>query len=178
MTDTPAAEIPVIETPRTILRGHRLSDFDSFVAMWTDPLHTRFITGQPLPREEVWARLLRYRGHWQLLDYGYWVVEEKGTGRFLGGAGFQDAKREMEPSIEGLPEAGWGFVSAVHGQGFATEVVGAMHEWGDAHFGKARTVCIIDPENLASIRIAEKNGYREAVRTTYKGAPTLLFERG
>ena len=35
----------------------------------------------------------------------------------------------------------------------------------------------IDPDNLRSIRVAEKCGYREFARSTYKGRPTILFER-
>ena len=49
--------------------------------------------------------------------------------------------------------------------------------WGATHFGARRTVCLINPENLASIRVAQKCGYREFARATYKGQPTLLFER-
>ncbi|TIT08423.1 MAG: GNAT family N-acetyltransferase, partial [Mesorhizobium sp.] len=29
-----ATGVPVIETARTILRAHRLDDFDAYVAMW------------------------------------------------------------------------------------------------------------------------------------------------
>ena len=61
-----------------------------------------------------------------------------------------------------------------HGKGFATEAVRAILAWGAAHLG-GRTVCMIDPANLASIRVAEKCGYKEFARTTYKGEPTILF---
>ena len=64
-----------------------------------------------------------------------------------------------------------------HGQGFATEAVRAVVAWGERHFGAQRTVCLIDPDNVASIRVAEKCGYRRVASSTYKGAPTLLFER-
>jgi RimJ/RimL family protein N-acetyltransferase len=47
-----AIDIPVIETPRTILRAHRLDDFDAYAAMWADPVVTRFIAGgKPRTRE-------------------------------------------------------------------------------------------------------------------------------
>jgi RimJ/RimL family protein N-acetyltransferase len=38
-------------------------------------------------------------------------------------------------------------------------------------------VCIIDEGNAASMRVAAKCGFREWTRATYKGTPTLLFER-
>ena len=38
------------------------------------------INGGEVPTAEaVWARLLRYIGHWQALGYGYWAVFEKAT---------------------------------------------------------------------------------------------------
>lgn len=175
MTTFDLADIPVIETERTILRPHRLADFDAYAEMWADPVVTRFIA-KPRTREESWQRFLRHAGSWSLIGYGFWAVEEKATGRFIGEAGFHDLKREIEPSIEGIPEAGWGFVAAMHGKGIASEVVGAVVAWGDRRFS-GRTVCIIDPVNGASLRVAEKNGYREIDRTTYHGEPTILLER-
>jgi RimJ/RimL family protein N-acetyltransferase len=56
-------------------------------------------------------------------------------------------------------------------------VVVAMHQWGDAFFDGGKTVCIIDPKNTASRRVAEKCGYREVLETTYRGESTILFER-
>jgi RimJ/RimL family protein N-acetyltransferase len=65
----------------------------------------------------------------------------------------------------------------MQGKGYATEAALVALAWGDAHFGRRRTVCLIAPQNLASIRVAEKCGYRELQRTTYKGNPTILFAR-
>jgi len=122
-------------------------------------------------------RFLRHAGLWSLLGYGFWAIEEKATGRFVGEAGFHDLKRDMEPSIEGIPEAGWALAPAVHGAGLATEVVGRVLAWGEETFGRVKTVCIIDPENTASLNVAGKVGYREVLRTTYHDAPTVLLER-
>ncbi|PSJ55630.1 GNAT family N-acetyltransferase [Pseudaminobacter soli (ex Li et al. 2025)] len=171
------SDIPVIETARTILRPHRRSDFEASLALWADMAVTRHIGGRPMTSEEVWARLLRYAGLWRMLGYGYWVVEERDSGRFLGEVGFQDVKRDIEPDFGGAPEAGWVIAPAAHGKGFASEAVAAIHEWADRNFGGKRTVCIIDPDNLPSIRVAEKFGYREVTQTTYKGSPVILFER-
>ena len=99
--------IPVLETPRLVLRGHALADFADSARMWADPQVTRFIGGRPSTEEEAWARFLRYPGHWALLGYGYWVVVEKATGGFVGEVGLADFRREMTPSFAGEPEAGW-----------------------------------------------------------------------
>ncbi len=170
-------EVPILQTKRLTMRGHRLDDFADCAAMWAHPVVTRYIGGKPLSEEEAWARLLRYAGHWALMGFGYWAIEERETGHFVGELGFANYKRDIEPSLNGAPELGWALASKAHGKGYATEAVGAAVAWGEAHFGLARTVCLIHPENLASIRVAEKCGYKEFQRTTYKGHPTIVFAR-
>ncbi len=170
-------DIPVLETARLRLRGFRLEDFEGLVAMWADPGVTRFIGGKPFTREETWGRLQRHVGHWALLGYGMWVVEEKDSGAFGGVIGFLDGKRDMAPSLEGMPEVGWALPPSVHGKGYATEAVQAALAWGDKHFGKVGMVCIIAPENSGSIRVAQKCGFREWQNGTYKNNPTVVFAR-
>jgi RimJ/RimL family protein N-acetyltransferase len=175
-------EVPVIETERLRLRGPRPEDFDDCAAMWADPEVTRYIGGKPLSEEETWARMLRGVGHWAWRGFGYWVMEEKATGSFAGEMGFSDWKREMEPSLRGVPELGWVLARRVHGKGYATESARAAIAWGDANIKTApsplgRIVCIIHPEHARSIRVAEKCGFKEVQRTTYKGEPTILFAR-
>lgn len=170
--------VPILQTERLILRGHRLDDFADSFALWSDARVTRFIGGRPSTREEAWSRLLRYVGHWRVLGFGYWAIEERVTGRFIGETGFADFKREIDPSLDGIPEIGWALSPHVHGKGYATEAVRAVAAWGERHFGPVRTACIIAPENTSSIRVAEKCGYREFQRTTYKDNPTIIFVRG
>src|SRR5262245_4862609 len=120
-----AALIPIIETERLRLRGHTPEDFEAFAAMWQDPAVVRFISGRPSTRVEAWGRLLRYVGHWALLGYGYWLIEEMATGRLVGETGLADMKREIEPSLAGMPEIGWALAPWAHGKGFGTEAVKA-----------------------------------------------------
>jgi RimJ/RimL family protein N-acetyltransferase len=168
--------VPTLETNRLIIRGHRPDDFKDCVAMWSDQAVTRFIGGKPAAPDEVWSKMLRYAGLWSLLGFGYWAIEEKASGRLVGEAGFADFKRVIEPAID-APEIGWALAPWAHGRGFATEAISAMVVWGDTHLPSRRTVCMIDPANLPSIRVAQKSGYAEFGRTTFKGEPTILFER-
>jgi RimJ/RimL family protein N-acetyltransferase len=168
---------PTLETERLRLRPHRVEDLADCAAMWGDAAVTRYIGGKPFTREEVWARLLRYVGHWALLGYGFWAIEEKATGAFVGEVGFADFKREIEPAIGDRPEAGWVLDSRMHSKGYATEALRTALAWADGRFESGRTVCIIHPENAASLRVADKCGYREFCRTTYKGQPAVLFGR-
>ena len=169
--------VPVIETERLRLRPHGPGDFAACAAMWALPDVVRYIGGKPFSVEEVWSRVLRYAGHWQWMGFGFWALEEKATGAFAGDLGFAEFKREIEPSIEGIPEIGWVLTPRAQGKGYATEAVRAVVAWGELHFDRARTVCLIHPENLSSLRVAEKCGYKEFQRTAYKGQPTIILER-
>jgi len=169
--------IPAIDTERLTLRGHQLEDFADLRAMWSDPAVTGAIPVQPFSEEEIWTRLLRYVGHWSLLGFGYWAVREKTSGRFVGDVGFADYKRAVDPPFDGAPEIGWVLAAWSHGRGYATEAARAVIDWGTQHFGPVRTVCLIHPSNIGSIRVAEKLGYREYARSTYHGGPTILLER-
>ena len=169
--------VPLIETERLRLRAHRAEDHAGCLAIWSDPEVVRYIGGRPFTTEEVWKRLLQYVGLWSLLGYGYWAVEEKHSGRYIGDIGFADFRRDMQPSLQGMLEFGWVLAPQVHGNGYASEAVAAIAAWSQAHRPELRVVCIISPENLPSIRVAEKAGFRLWQQTVYHDSPTLVFTR-
>jgi RimJ/RimL family protein N-acetyltransferase len=160
-------------SPRLAFAPHRPSDFDDSAAMWGDAELRRHMGGNALTPEEVWARLLRHVGHWELFGYGYWVVRDR-DGRFVGEVGFADLRRDTTPRLVD-PEAGWVIARWAHGRGYATEAMRAALAWADARF--ARTTCIIDPDNAASIRVADKCGYVLVARGRYGTVPTLVYAR-
>lgn len=167
----------IVETERTRLRPHCLTDFDDIAALWSDPTVLEFISPTPLRRSEAWTRLLRYIGHWSVLPYGYWVIEDKQTGEFLGEVGFADWKREIEPSLEGLPEIGWLIKPSAQGKGLATEAVKAALHWGDSHISAKDIVSIIHQDHQKSINIARKVGFGEPEIAVFMDSPTLLFRK-
>lgn len=168
---------PVLETERLILRPHRVEDFDDLAAMWADPKVVEFITGKPSTASDSWSRLLRYIGHWQALGFGYWAVTDKETGAFLGEVGFADFKRDMTPSLGGVPEAGWVIATAAHGRGLATEAVARIHQWADAERDWPKTACIFDPDHTASHNVARKIGYEVSGEADFNCLPTLVMHR-
>lgn len=176
MTKKAFHQAPALETERLVLRAYRIDDFPHVAAAWEDPEVVRYI-GHPSTEEESWARFLRNSALWQMLGYGYWAVTEKATGRFFGDVGFADFKREIEPSLKGVPEIGWVLARWSHGRGYATEAAQAALRWLEGALGPQRTVCIIGEQNRASIRVAEKCGYREFARTQYKATTVVMLER-
>lgn len=169
--------VPILETERLRLRAHRIDDYPFCCAMWADPQVTRFIGGRPSSAQQTWSRLLGYLGHWQLQNYGYWAIEEKHSNRYVGEIGFADFKRDIVEPMKNVPELGFALVSSAHGNGYATEAVRAVTQWGDEHLPSKRTVCLVDEANAASLHVVEKAGYRPFDRMTLNGTPVVLFER-
>ena len=168
---------PVLTTERLRLRPFRESDLDAHAAMMAQPAVVRHIGGEPLTREDSWRRVLGAGGLWSLLGYGYWAVERLDDGGYAGQIGFADFKRDMQPSIEGLPEMGWIFAPAAQGRGYASEAAAAALGWADSALGRRQIVAIIDPDNAPSIKVAEKTGFAEREDASYRGERVLLFRR-
>ena len=168
---------PTLDTERLRLRAHCVADHAPMAAMSADPIVVRYLGGRPFSEEESWARMLRFPGLWQLLGYGYWAVEEKASGRYIGHLGYADFKRNITPSIDGMPELGWVLAADVHGRGYATEALQAALAWGDAHLGEHRASCVISPENAGSIRLATKVGFRFHQEAVFHAKVAHIFVR-
>jgi RimJ/RimL family protein N-acetyltransferase len=162
MLGTPAA--PTLQTPRLILRGWRPEDFEPYAAMLGDPETARFITrkGKPYDEREAWNEMAWLIGHWQMLGFGMFIVEERQSGAFVGRVG------ALQP--KGWPgfEIGWALAPAARGRGYATEAARAAARWAFDRFAPDRIISIIDPRNIGSRRVAERLGER---RTSEQFAP-------
>lgn len=169
--------IPVVETSRLILRGRTLEDFPAFAAMLKMPEVTRYTTQAALSGEEAWVKFVRMEGLWSLTGYGFWIVEEKATGAFIGEIGLADFKRDIRPSLEGMPEFGWLLTPSAHGKGYAKEAVGAAIAWAEKKFPRTTFCCIIDPANTASVSVADAHGFKPVARAPYKGVDIAIFHR-
>lgn len=167
---------PILLTDRLRLDGHRADDLEALAAVWQQPaVYAHVGDGRPRIREEVWVRLLRSVGHWTLLGYGAWIVRDRASGALLGEIGLLEARREIEPALD-APELSWLLAPEAQGRGIAREGLAAVLGWADAQ-GIARTVCIIDPANAASIRLAAHAGFGQTGTATYRDRPVNLYAR-
>ena len=159
MSATPAA--PVLETARLRLRGWRAEDLSAYATLLGAPATARFITrrGKPYGEAEAWAEMAFFIGHWQLLGFGMFVVEARGTGDFLGRVG------ALQP--KGWPgfEIGWALTASARGRGYATEAAAAAFDWAFGTLGVKRIISVIHPDNHASRRVAERLGERRTAET-------------
>jgi RimJ/RimL family protein N-acetyltransferase len=168
---------PRLETARLLLRPHRLDDFEDCCFLTSDPEAVRMIFQREMSREDTWNRMLRFVGHWVMLGYGMWLVEEKAAGRVVGEVGIADFHRGLGEDFDPFPEMAWMLAHDVHGRGYATEAATAVLRWMESAFAPERTVCIIDPDNGPSLRVAEKLGFHSFGKAEYKGKQVLKLHR-
>ncbi len=142
-----------VQTARLLLRPWKNEDFEGYAAYYADEETARFVGGRS-SREAAWRRMASLIGHWALRGFGYWAVEERGTGRFVGCAGLWHS--------DGWPELelGYWLVPAMQGKGYATEAAGRARDWAFAELGAETLVSYIDPSNEASKHVAERLGAR------------------
>lgn len=143
-----------LETPRLLLRALAPSDVPILIALWTDPDVTRHMGG---PRDRVRLEQV-YEEELRLAvppRYTLWPVVERMTGRVIGECGL------TEKEVEGRQELELVYVLArdAWGRGYATEAATAVRD-AAAREGVTRLIALIDPENPASARVAQKIGMR------------------
>jgi RimJ/RimL family protein N-acetyltransferase len=148
----------------------RGDDFEEFARICADEEVMRYIGGKVYSRLEAWRHMAYHVGHWHLLGFGHWAVEEKASGRFIGRMGF------LHP--EGWPgfEVGWTLARESWGRGYATEGARKMLEYAFTEMNRDHVISLIHPENKGSIRVAEKMGETVEGRTEVLGIPVLIYD--
>lgn len=163
----------VLETERLVLRMFRESDTDAYAEMVGDPEVMRFLGGgQPVPRAEAWRNMAMVLGHWQLRGYGMWAVEEKATGELAGRVGCW--RPEGWPGLE----VGWTLRRSFWGRGYATEAARASIEYAFTTLDQMRVISLIAPENVNSIRVAERLGEKPEGEWDVFGTKVIVYAVG
>jgi RimJ/RimL family protein N-acetyltransferase len=154
-----------LETERLVLREPELGDLDGYAEIYGDPEVVRFLGGKTLTPEEVPAAFDRLLGHWERHGVGLFSVIRRDDERFVGRVGYLlwDTERWEHGVSEVLDgdleyEIGWSIVRDCWSQGYATEAAIACRDYAFGELGRDRVISLIAPENVASIRVAEKIG--------------------
>lgn len=154
----------------------RPEDFDRFAAIWADPEVVRHIGGHPWDRRRAWESFLRNAGHWQMTGIGQWAITELSTRRMVGQVGFFYGANQLGEDFDKFPQAGWVLAREVQGSGYGWEAVHAAHDWHDRVMPGTLSVRIT-PDNTASLRLAEKLGYKFLRHAEQDGEALDLFLR-
>ncbi len=142
--------IPRLETERLILRAPSEADLDAEAEFYASAA-ADFVGGHKT-RSETWRLIALFLGHWALRGYGFWGVEEKDTGTYVGRVGlwFPDGWPE--------PEIGWTLMTSATGNGYATEAAMAARTHAYDVLGWDTAISLIDPDNHASKAVAKRLG--------------------
>jgi RimJ/RimL family protein N-acetyltransferase len=162
--------IPELRTERLLLRAFHRADFEPFAEIVSDPEVVRYLDdGAPISREECWRGMALFIGHWQLRGYGWWAVEDRRTGDFLGRIGLYNP--EGWPGIE----IGWLLRREAWGTGLATEGATAALSFAFDTIKAQHVISLIDPQNQRSIRVAEKLGETYERHMQFKDRELLVY---
>lgn len=145
----------ILETKRLILRRQIIEDLDALWALYSDPQITRYIPDAPRSYEETRLELeWHMNGHPKNPQLGLWATIHKETGRFIGRCGL------LPWTIDGLEEVEVAYAIAREfwGQGLGTEAAQAIVQYAFEHLKLSRLVCMIAPENQASMKVAKNIG--------------------
>jgi ribosomal-protein-alanine N-acetyltransferase len=145
----------ILETDRLILRRMTMADLDGLYALYRDPEVRKYFPEGTLTYAQTKAALERIINfYYSQPGLGLWATIHKETGQLIGRCGLLlwtiDERREVEVAYM-LAKAYWG-------QGFATEAARAILAYGFEQLHLTRLICLIDRDNLASIRVATKIG--------------------
>jgi RimJ/RimL family protein N-acetyltransferase len=164
----------ILETDRLVLRRLERADLDDLHALYADPEIRRYLPEGTLTREETLEELEWFLdGHPEHPQLGLWATIHKPTNRFIGRCGL------LPWTIAGRfeVEVAYMLAKAYWGQGLATEAARAIVHHACARLGYARLICLIDPANQASIRVAERIGMHLEQALEDEGGPYLLYAR-
>lgn len=144
----------MIETPRLIIRPWQESDRAPFAAMGADPEVMAHFPALLSPAE---SDAMVDRIGLMLADqgFGFWAVERRDSGDFIGFCGLN--RVNFLCPVAGEVEIGWRLVRAAWGQGFAREAAQICLDWGFAH-GLTRIVSFTVPANVRSWGLMERLG--------------------
>lgn len=156
----------IVETERLILRQFCLSDADAMNRVFGDSEVMRFGDGV---QTNQWVRdwLCRcFENYQQKSAIGPWAVVVKSSTETIGYCGFF-----YFPDVCGQPETeiGYRLARTYWGRGYATEAVIAVRDYGLNIFGISRLIAMIDPQNIASIRVAKKAGMQYEKDVMFEG---------
>ncbi len=164
----------ILETRRLILRHLLPSDLDSLFALYRDPEIRRYFPEGTLTYEETKEELEWFlNGHPAHPELGLWATIHKETGEFIGRCGLLPWTIEERPEVE----VAYLLAKEYWGQGLGTEAAQAIVQYAFEQLKLSRLICMIYPENQASVKVARNIGMTLEKEMEDDKGPFLLYSR-
>ena len=168
-----------IESERLVLRRITRDDYEFFARLHANSEVVRYImSGQPRSAEESRAWVER-AAMYSRSNLGFLAVVRKSDRRLIGRCGlselvveakaapgtlprgwFQRAQAPAGTELRDTPDLGYTFDPATWGHGYATEAARCVFEYARTNLQWPRIVSVIHPDNVRSLRVAERCGLR------------------
>ncbi len=162
-------KFPVIDLGNGyILRQPAMNDGDieSIYKIYNDPKITIFVPDDCIPRGMEGAKdEVRYYANAYLFRTAiYWFVAEKSTNKAIGTCGFPKWDR-----YNARLELAYNLMSEYHNKGIMTGVLKEVVNFGFHTLKVRRIEAQLDPTNVASIHVLEKNGFsKDGILPSYR----------
>lgn len=161
----------ILQTPRLLLRPFAETDLARMAELMANEDFMRFSLGV-FSREQTAAFLEKICGCALEGKPSQFAVIFRADQQLIGYCGFF---HQVVDEIEEL-EIGYRIDPAYWNRGIASEAVRAVRDYAVHDLHLSRVISLIHPENLASRRVAEKNGMTLEKETVFRGFPTLVFK--
>lgn len=163
-----------IETSRLILREFQQDDCSQLAPILANPQAMQFSTTGVLSMVDTQAKIKSFITSYQEHGFGKWAMLLKKQNRLVGycGIAIERINRKAEP------ELGYRLDPQVWGQGLATEAASACIRYGTQHLELPYLLGIVEPANIASIRVLEKVGMEYSHQTRLYGGQVNVYRIG
>lgn len=160
----------ILETPRLLLRKHTMADVPAMEAVLGDPVTMQFYPSA-FDRQGVVDWIQRSLDRYERDGHGLWAMLLKGSHELIGDCGC--SLQEVEGTNEF--EIGYHVRRDLWGRGYATEAARACMNYAFTTLGAKRLISMIRPENIASWRVAEKNGMTRQKIVFWRGYDHCVY---
>lgn len=145
----------ILETERLLLRRLVIDDLDKLFVLYSDPEMREYYPEGILNYEETKEELEWFlNGHPRHPELGLWATIHKETGKFIGRCGLLPWTIEDKLEVE----VAYMIDKAFWKKGLATEATRGIVRYAFDQLNLSRLICLMDPANIASQRVAEKAG--------------------
>jgi [ribosomal protein S5]-alanine N-acetyltransferase len=156
----------VMEAKRVIIRHLCFDDGDAMYRIFGDAEVMRFSEGTKT-RQWVNEWLREYiDDYYQDWGFGMWAMVERISCEVIGYCGLSRFEQRCGPRET---EIGYRFVGTHWGRGLATEAVCAVRDYAINTLRLPNLIAIIDAQNIASVRVAEKAGFQYDREIMFEG---------
>lgn len=156
---------PILATERLKLRALELSDLDDLYEYASDPEIDRYVPWEHYQNiDEARVNLNEFLEEYEKDGLGAWGIEHRTDQKLIG-----IINTSIPHRINRRVEVGYTIARPYWGQGFATEALRAVIQFGFEKMELARMEAVVLPENVASARVLEKAGMQfEGILHSYQ----------